>query len=193
MHSESKFITFESSLNKDEIKAIRAWLGVWYESICNYQRMGEVGNTYIDNLRCTVAEIENNFSAALSKAVSCQCTVYRGISDRFLCPNRQKYIRQLLHGSEIFLLDSHASASIFREIGESFTYTAPDDDERTLSVLLEVSSITGKYLKPFQHAARDEGEVVLLRGSKYRRISAERQMDPKDNLEYWIMQVEEII
>lgn len=68
-----------------------------------------------------------------------------------------------------------------------------DDDERTLSVLLVISSVTGKYLKPFQHDAKDEGEVVLLRGSKYRRISAERQLDPKENLEYWIMQVEEIM
>lgn len=121
MNSEDKFIAFSSSLNNDEKQAIYAWLGVWYESICNYQRTGDGGKDYITSLKCTIAELENNFSTALSKEVSCKCTVYRGISDRFRCPDRQKYIRQLLHGSETFVWESHASASIFREIGESFT------------------------------------------------------------------------
>ena len=185
MCSEQEFIDFEASLSDDERKAIEAWLGVWYERICMYQHSGEGDHV--------VVRLESNLRAALSKAVVCHRMIYRGLSDRFLCPDRQQYMRRLLLGPETFTLDCHASASVLREIGEGFTFTEPDDDERTLSVLLQISSKTGRYLKPFRHGAKDEGEVVLLRGSRYRRISAERKVNPKPNLEYWVMQVEEIV
>jgi hypothetical protein len=185
MCSEQEFIDFEASLSDGERKAIEAWLGVWSESICIYQRSGEGDQV--------VVRLESNLRAALSKAVVCRRIIYRGLSDRFLSPDRQQYMRRLLLGPEIFTLDCHASASVLREIGEGFTFTEPDDDERTLSVLLQTSSKTGRYLKPFRHGAKDEGEVVLLRGSRYRRIFAERKADPKPNLEYWVMQVEEIV
>jgi hypothetical protein len=171
--AEEGFTLFRSSLNHDEHQAINGWLGLYYEDICVYQRTGEGGERVI--------KVEKNLNSALSKA------------DKCFCPDRQQYIRELINGNETFVLDSHASASVVKEIAKGFTFTDPDDDDRTLSLLLQISSRTGRYLKPFQHKAGDEGEVVLLRGSKYRRIFAKRQADPKINHEYWIMQAEEII
>lgn len=185
MCSEQEFIDFEASLSDDERKAIKAWLDVGYEGICMYQRSGK-GNQ-------VVVQLESNLRKALSKAVVCHRIIYRGLSDKLLCPDRQRYMRRLLLGPETFTLDCHASASVLREIGEGFTYIEPDDGERTLSVLLQISSKTGRYLKPFRHDSKDEGEVVMLCGSRYRRISAERKANPKPNLEYWVMQVEEIV
>ena len=155
------------------------------EDMCNEMRSGEGDHA--------VVHLEHNLCAALSKAVVCRRIVYRGLSDRFLSPDRQQYMRRLLFAPVTFTLDCYASASVLREISEGFTFTEPDDDERTLSVLLQISSQTGRYLKPFRHEAKDEGEVVLLRGSRYRRISSERKANPKPNLEYWVMQVEEIV
>jgi ADP-ribosyltransferase exoenzyme len=183
--AEEGFTLFRSSLNHDEHQAINGWLGLYYEDICVYQRTGEGDERVI--------KVEKNLNSALSKAVICHHAVYRGLSDKCFCPDRQQYIRELINGNETFVLDSHASASVVKEIAKGFTFTDPDDDDRTLSLLLQISSRTGRYLKPFQHKAGDEGEVVLLRGSKYRRIFAKRQADPKINHEYWIMQAEEII
>jgi hypothetical protein len=70
MCSEQEFIDFEASLSDDERKAIEAWLGVWYERICMYQRSGEGDHV--------VVRLESNLRAALSKAVVCHRIIYRG-------------------------------------------------------------------------------------------------------------------
>jgi hypothetical protein len=190
MCNEQEFIDFKKSLTPEEDQAILAWIDMKYKDICQYQLAG-IGDTEI-------IQIEHNLSIALQKAVICHRILYRGLSDRDLfdqgvSPKKQQYLKQLLFGPEIFPLDSHASASTNKEIGEAFTYTAPDDPERTMSILLEISSKTARYLKPFEHSAKDEGEVILLRGSKYRRMSVEPQADPKSNHKYWVIQIEEIV
>ncbi len=178
---DNKFKEFEKSLTKNERKAIQCWLGAFHESICCHQitRRGSAD----------VAQYEQDLGTALTKAVICQKIVYRGLSAGNWRPDKIKYLKELIEGPATFKLPCHGSASMEESIGRGFTFTEPNDEERNLAVLLKVQPKTARYLAPFQHKYKDEKEVVLLRGSTFRRISKKKKPD----LEFWELDIEEII
>jgi hypothetical protein len=184
MCMEDQFKEFKQALSKGERDAIQRWLGIWYDYIRTYQRTG-IGDT-------EVVEAERNLKSALNKAVVCKKTVYRGLSAGSWRPEEIAYMRNLVEGPNIYELPCHDSASVMESIGRAFTYIEPDDEERNMAVLLIAHPKTARYLAPFQHNAKNEGEVVLLQGTKFKRVTAVKKPDPKPNLEYWELQVEEI-
>jgi len=182
---EDQFSKFEKSLTDDERSAINAWLGTYYEAIRDHQMTGSGDET--------IVQLARNFDTALDKAVICQETVYRGLSGGEWRPRKIAYMRTIIEGPEVFTLPCHDSASVMENIGREFTRTEPDDDKQILAVLLKVRPKTARYLAPLEHKAKHEGEVVLLRGSKFIRTSAERKADPKPNLEFWELEVEQVV
>lgn len=184
MPVENQFKEFEQALNDSEKEAIKKWLGIWYDSIRTFQKTG--------NSDKKIIQMEQNLTSALEKAVICQKTVYRGLSAGNWRPESIAYIRALIEGPVIIELSSHDSASVIEKVAREFTHTNINDEERNLSVLLKIKPKTARYLAPFQHKAMNEEEVVLLRGTKYKRIKALKQPDPKPDLEYWELEFEEI-
>lgn len=179
------FHNFECSLTEAEKEAIQTWLNLGYESIREYQRTGTCyGN---------VAVVEQHLSHALTKAVVCMGTVFRGLSAGNWRPERMDYLRQLLDGPSVWVLPCHDSASELEKIGRGFTYTDSGDEKRHLAILCKIEVKTARYLAPFKHKDRDEGEVVLLKGTRYQRVRKRRLDDPASGLEYWELEWEEII
>lgn len=179
------FSEFAQSLTDVERQAIHAWLNLGYLDIRNYQLTG-LGDA-------NVVKDEQNLGTALGKAVICQKPVYRGLSAVKWRPDAMEYLKNRINGDEVHELLCHDSASLIEDIGRAFTRTGPDDEEHNLSVFLKIRPKTARYLAPFKHKAKDEGEVVLLCGSRYQRISAVRKPDPKPNLEFWELEFEEIV
>lgn len=185
VYMNDPFINFKKSLSQDEKMSIKSWLGVGYDLIRHYQLTGQGESRTI--------ECAHNFKTALQKAVICNETVYRGVSAGNWRADHIQYIRAFIESPTCVTIKSHESASVFKNIGKAFTFTDPCDEERNLAALLIIKPITARYLAPFKHEAKDEGEIVLLSGTKFNRISAKRLPDPKENLEFWELEFEEVI
>jgi hypothetical protein len=176
------FEKFAESLTLEESAAVRQWLNVGYDIIRGFQSEGGIP----EHLSFQQVEaLERYFSNALSKAVVCTEMVFRGLSIGNWRPERIEFLRGLIHGPEEITFPSHDSATLSEEIGRDWCRIGRDDEERHLSVFLRVQPRTARYLVPFKHLAKDEEEVVLLKGARYRRISRRRLPDPKLGLEYW--------
>jgi hypothetical protein len=176
------FERFAESLTLEERAAVLQWLNVGYDIIRSFQSGGVIPE-YLSFQQ--VEALERHFSSALSKAVICTELVFRGLSAGSWRPEHIEFLRSLTHGPEEITLTSHDSATLSEEIGRDWCRIGPDDEERHLSVFLRIQPRTARYLAPFRHQPKDEGEVVLLKGTRYQRTSSRRLPDPKPGLEYW--------
>ena len=134
----------------------------------------------------------HSFESALSKAVVCTQIVYRGMSAGHWRPERIRFLRELVDGSEFITFASHDSATVSEVIGRSFCRTANEDEERDLSVLLRISPRTARFLAPFSHRACDEFEVVLLKGARYHRTAVRRLDAGRPGQEFWGVDIREL-
>lgn len=179
------FERFAESLSPDESAAVRRWLNMEYQIIQAFQMDGSVPEGYSYQ---KAKALECHFSRALAKAVFCTETVFRGLSaggDWEVRPGSMDFLSRLIHGPEEISFSTHDSASLSEGIGRGHCYIDPEDQPRRLSVLLRVQPRTARYLAPFRHKAKDEEEVVLLKGARYRRTGSRRLPDPKPDLAYW--------
>lgn len=173
------FQRFAESLTPDERRAVESWLGMGYTIIRQYQRDGTVPSAY------SVAHVDSvlqAFNRALEKAVICNEHAFRGLSASRCLPGDFEYVHSFVSGSGSIPLTSHDSATVSEELGRSFCRL---DEEKDLGVLLRIQPRTARYLRPFSHKSKDEEEVVLLKGSRYRRTAVARQADPKPGFELW--------
>jgi hypothetical protein len=161
------FEKFAESLTREERTAVYQWLNVGYDIIRGFQNEGNISERWFLQ---QVEALERNFSSALSKAIVCTEMVFRGLSTGNWRRNRVEFLRRLIHGPEEITLTSHDSATLSEEVGRDWCQINPDDEERHLSVFLKVQPRTARYLAPFIHQAGDEEEIVLLKGTRYRRI-----------------------
>jgi hypothetical protein len=179
------FERFAESLSPEESAVVRYWLNMGYQIIQAFQMDGSVPEGYSYQ---QVKALERHFSSALAKAVVCTETVFRGLSAGGhweVRPGSMDFLSRLIHGPQEISFPTHDSASLSEEIGRGHCYIDPEDQPRRLSVLLRVRPQTARYLAPFRHQAKDEEEVVLLKGARYRRTGSRRLLDPKSDLEYW--------
>lgn len=178
---------WKGSLSEKESKSVRAWMGVQYDSIRAFQR----GKNAEDP---GIAAIEASLSSALSKAVACRAHVYRGLSASVESWQKGslEYLQGLIDGPEVFTTDSHDSATTDLEVGRSYTRIGPEDESRDLSVLLCIRSLTARHLYPFEHEHKDELEVVLLRGTTYRRRAVRYRGEPRCGQRYYEVDLEEV-
>ncbi|MBW7988775.1 MAG: hypothetical protein FVQ84_01965 [Planctomycetes bacterium] len=180
-----RYEQFPDNLTEEEKKAIRMWLGVYHEDIRLYQLCGVCPNGMS---KAEIGSLETRFSSALSKAVLCAEIVFRGLWATNLRTERIKHIRSWIEGCKETTIHSHDSATISEEIGRSWA-EGPDCENPNLSVLLRIKSRTARYIEPFQHAHCNEFEVVMLKGSSYRRTRATKV---KSANEFWEIDLEEI-
>jgi hypothetical protein len=179
------FENFAESLTPEESAVVRFWLNMGYQIIQAFQMDGSVPKGHSSQ---HMEPLERQFSSALAKAVVCTETVFRGLSAGGaweVRPGSMVFLSRLIHSPQGISFPSHDSASLLEEIGRGHCYIDPEDEERRLAVLLRVQPRTARYLAPFTHKAKDEEEVVLLKGARYRRTSSRRLPDPKPGLEYW--------
>jgi len=184
MPTAADFEVFRQSLTCEEREAIEKWQGSWDKIIRSYQIEGELPDPSIASEEA-VTDLVRNFTQAIGKALVCRGPVFRGLSASRYCPKCISYLRFLIAGPDELSFPSHDSASVDEQIARGFCMTEVDDMEKHLAVLLRIDSLTSRFLKPFVHKHKDEGEVVLLKGAKYRKVKTRRSPDPKNGLEYW--------
>ncbi len=180
-----RYEQFPDNLTKKEKEAIQMWLGLRHEDIRSYQLNGDCPEGMS---KPEIGSLEKRFSSALSKAVPCAGIVFRGLWANKLRPERIKHIRSWIEGCKEITIHSHDSATISEKIGRSWA-EGPDCENPDLSALLRIKSRTARYLKPFQHTHCNEFEVVMLKGSSYRRTRATKV---KSANEFWEVDLEEI-
>ena len=187
------FDRFKERLLPEECSAVKGWLNnISHEIIRDFQIDGSVphGRTFQQ-----IEAFERHFSSALAKAVVCKETVFRGLSAGGCFfdagTGSMNFLRCLIDGPEEIIFPSHASASLSEEIGRGHCHIDPEDQPRRLSVLLRIQPRTARYLAPYTHKPKDEEEVVILKGTPYRRTNRRRLPDPKPGLEYWEVELVE--
>ena len=176
------FEKFAESLTPEERAAVCQWLNVTYDIIRGFQIEGCIPEHLLPQ---QVEVLGRHFSAALAKAVVCTETVFRGLSAGNWRPKHIDFLHWLIHDPQEITFPSYDSTTLSEEIGRAYCRTGPDDEERHLSVFLRVQPLTARYLAPFKYKAKDEEEVVLLKGARYKRTNSQRLTDPKLGLEYW--------
>jgi hypothetical protein len=180
---------FADSLTVSEMRALEAWLGMGSTIFREYHLHGALPSTLTPE---AMVAIQDDFRSALAKAPLCRQVVFRGLSAGRWRPDAMEHLFSIVRGPDAFSLATYCSATASETIGRSFCRTEPEDEERNLAVLIRVQPVTARWLRPFVHSAVDEEEVVLLRGTQYRRVAVRRLPEPKESLEYWEVDLEEV-
>lgn len=173
---------FAESLTPGEKAAVEAWLGMGAVVLRAFELCGSVPPQMT---REEMAVIEDDFRRAMAKALLCRQLVFRGLSAGRWRPEAMEYLFSMIQGRETFSIATYDSATASESIGRAFCRLEPDDEERHLAVLMRIRPMTARWLRPFVHRALDETEVVLLKGTHYRRQAVRRLPDPKEGLELW--------
>ena len=180
--SPEDFARFADSLTRGEKAAVEAWLGMGAVVLREFQLYGSVPPQIS---RQEMAAVQEDFGRAMAKAVLCTQVVFRGLSAGRWRPEAAEYLSSVIHGRETFSIATYDSATASESIGRAFCRLEPDDEERHLAVLMLIRPMTARWLRPFVHRALDEGEVILMKGTHYRREAVRRLPNPKDGLEFW--------
>src|SRR3989304_5774627 len=176
------FRRFAESLTPAEKTAVQAWLDMGATLFREFELYGAVPSQMMPQ---SMTAVVNDFGKAMEKAVPCRQLVFRGLSAGRWRPPDIEYLLSVLQGPENLSIPIYASASAAEAIGRSFCRVGADDEERHLAVLMRIRPLTARWLRPFEHRSMDEHEVVLLKGTSYRREAARRMPDPKEGLEFW--------
>jgi hypothetical protein len=173
------FQQFAERLTEADRRAIKWWLDIGSLFLRQYQMDGSLPSGVS---QAEMDSMEEAFSGALAKAVVCRELVFRGLSASRLLPPELAYVQSFIHGPSEIIISTHDSATLSEDMGRSYCRL---DEPKDLAVLLRIRTLTARYLRPLAHKAKDEKEVVLLKGTHYRRDAATRLSDPRPGLEFW--------
>ena len=180
---------FRAALTPNEVAAIKSWLnlGSWF--VREYKASGELpfgwSAVAFEQFLC-------DLDSALAKAPSYSGIAYRGMAASPLIDTYVRELRELVASREDYVAPRHLSASLSDEIGHGHCYLDQDDDPKAISVLLVCRVFKGRLLPGFVHKARDEQEVVLTAGSRFRRLGARRLESPREGHELWKIDFEQV-
>jgi hypothetical protein len=180
---------FLSSLTPDESSAIEWWLNLGSRVLRDYRATGE------RPIGCKPDQFKRlleNFDSALMKAPMYSGLAYRGAAASPLWSDSLSELRALIVSEQDFEVQDHLSASISEEIGIGHCHTEPDDQPREISVLHVFRVQTARLLPGFVHRAKDEQEIVITRGSRFKRLSTRQLPSPRDKQEFWRIDLEQV-
>ena len=175
---------FRSILTLDEVGAIEWWLNVGSRLLREH--------TESDSTDERLEELSSRFDSALAKAPIFSGVVYRGTAASPLWRSHVDELHDLIASSEPFVAPRHLSASLSEDIGHGHCYVETNDPPRQISVWLVCRVNSARLLQGFVHRAKDEQEVVLTRGSRFKRLACCQLPSPRPNQELWRIDLEQV-
>jgi hypothetical protein len=182
-------VDFRSSLTDAEVATIEWWLDLGSRFLREHTDTGALlpgwsASQYVEK--------SSQLDSALAKAPVYSGVLYRGAAGSQLWPEYVGELRRLVHSTEDFAVSRHLSASISKDIGCGHCFLEPEDPSREISVLFVLRVTSARLLAGFVHRAKDEQEVVIIRGSRFRRIETRRLPSPRPNQEFWRIELEQV-
>jgi hypothetical protein len=177
---------FKQKLTQPQKDAIERWLGIHYATMRQYQIHGCVP----PDRQEVKTWVQDFTEALLNSDFICRQMVFRGLAANEDQHDRIEYLNSLLTMPNELMFPSHDSASWCEKIGRSFL-TGPPDERPSLAVLLRIKPLTARFLRPFRHKAKNEYDVVLLQGARYRKSTPRKLYDAQNGGGHWEIDLEE--
>jgi hypothetical protein len=178
-----------SALTASEVEAIEWWLNLGSRLLREFRATHELplGWTAIQ-----FEEIAGNLDSALAKAPVYTGMVYRGMAASPLCQRHVRELREFVAARTEWLVPRHLSASLSEEIGRGHCHIDQNDEPKEISVLLVCRATTARLLSGFVHKAKDEQEVVLMAGSRFKHLVSRQLESPRLDQEMWQIDLEQV-
>jgi hypothetical protein len=180
---------FRAVLSATEIATLEWWVNMGSRMLREFSCTGDLPPN-CDRERFD--ELLRYLNSALAKAPPHSGLVYRGMGASPLWQDCVRELRALIGSNEEFVAPRHLSASLSEEIGVGHCYIEPTDPVREISVLLACRVVNAPALPGFINRAKDEREVVLLKGSRFRRLGTYRLASPRPGQELWRIDLEQV-